>query len=149
MNILEKNITDQLNDLIEKNFDAEKGFKKASDHTDHPALKVYFNKKSIQRNQFLNALRFQVKTLGASPETSGSFKGNLHHSWMDVKALFTSENDEAMLEEAIRGEKACLEEYNEILKNDQLPNKIRQTIEDQKNQIETGLNTIYKLEDLA
>lgn len=41
-------------------------------------------------------------------DDEGSFTGTMHRVWMDVKALFSADNDESMLEEAIRGEKRLL-----------------------------------------
>lgn len=41
-------VGDKLNDLLERTYDAEKGFKKAAENTDHSALRSYFNQKSAR-----------------------------------------------------------------------------------------------------
>ena len=50
------NYTDQvgnkLNDLLEKTYDAEKGFKKAAENAKHTGLKTFFDKKSTRALRF-------------------------------------------------------------------------------------------------
>ena len=47
---------------------------------------------------------------------------------------------EAMLQEAIRGEKAAVEEYNEVLSDTTLPQSTSAILMQQKNQIEMDLS---------
>ena len=111
----------KLNGLLEKTYDAEKGFKKAAENTKHSALKSYFESKSKQRYDFGHALKPEIKAFGQKVDKGDSVTGQIHRAWMDVKALFSMDDDEAMLEEAIRGEKAAIEEYDEVLKETSLP----------------------------
>jgi hypothetical protein len=67
---------------------------------------------------------------------------------MDVKSLFSKDNEESMLEEAIRGEKASIEEYNEVLNETSLPTSTKSILTIQKNTIINGLSNIKSLEDL-
>ena len=60
---------------------------------------------------------------------------------MNLKSFFSSNDDEAMLEEAIKGEKASLEEYNDILKDKTLPPSIDSLLIKQKNAIQQAINT--------
>jgi hypothetical protein len=53
-----------------------------------------------------------------------------------------------MLEEAIRGEKASIEEYNEVLNETSLPTSTKSILTIQKNTIINGLSNIKSLEDL-
>ena len=68
---------------------------------------------------------------------------------MEVKSWFSGDDDEAMLEEAIRGEKASVAEYKNVLNETALPEATRQLLEIQKNTIEHSLLNIKKLEDLS
>lgn len=54
-----------------------------------------------------------------------------------------------MLEEAIRGEKASIEEYNDVLKETSLPSSTKDVLESQKATIETGLYNIKSLEEIS
>jgi uncharacterized protein (TIGR02284 family) len=68
---------------------------------------------------------------------------------MEVKSWFSADDDESMLEEAIRGEKASVEEYHEVLQETTLPASTKEVLLNQKNKIEKGLSNIKRLEDLS
>ncbi|MFC5195587.1 PA2169 family four-helix-bundle protein [Bizionia hallyeonensis] len=148
MNPYTKEVGSKLNALLEKNYDAEKGYKKAAENTDHIALKNFFNRKAAERYDFGHQLKAEIKNYGQEPDKGGSATGTAHRAWMDVKAVFSSDNEESMLEEAIRGEKASVEEYEDVLKETALPTSTRDLVLNQKNTIWQELNTIKKLEDL-
>ena len=139
----------KLNELLERTYDAEKGYKNAAENVEHSGLKSYFNNKAQQRYNFGHELKSEIKAFGQEVDKGGSVKGTLHRAWMDTKALFSSENEESMLEESIRGENAALEEYNDVISETSLPSSTKQILENQKLQIQTGLNTIDKLEDIV
>lgn len=141
-------VGEKLNEILEKNYDAESGYKKAANNAKNEALKNYFKTKAQERGNFKSELKSEVTVYGQKFETSGSIAGNAHRTWMDVKALFSSDNDESMLEEAIRGEKASVNEYKEVLKEPSLPATTKMLLAKQKAQIEKSLSTIKTLEDL-
>ncbi|CAH8282136.1 uncharacterized protein (TIGR02284 family) [Mariniflexile fucanivorans] len=141
-------ISNKLNNLLEKTKDAEKGFKTASENTNNTYLKQYFERKSKERYQFGYELNNEVRLFGERPKKSGSVTGAAHRTWMDIKALFSGNNDEAMLEEAISGERATLQEYNNVLNETSLPISTHSILLKQKDIIESDLKTIKTLEDL-
>lgn len=149
MSTYTEEVGEKLNDLLEKTYDAEKGFKKAAENTENPALKSYFNGKAQQRYDFGHALKSEIKSFGQEVDKGDSLTGKAHRAWMDVKALFSSENEEAMLEEAIRGEKSSVEEYCDVLEDTSLPSSTSNLLKTQKQTIESGLSTIKTLEDLS
>lgn len=149
MSQYEETVGNKLNDLLEKNHDAEKGFKKASENAKHAGLKSYFNSKSQERNNFGQQLKSEIKNFHQEPEKEGSVVGSAHRTWMDVKSWFSSDNDESMLEEAIRGEKAAVDEYHDVLQETTLPSSTKDMLVSQKATIEQGLSKIKRLEDLS
>ncbi len=149
MSQYEETVGSKLNDLLEKNYDAEKGFKKASENAKHAGLKAYFNKRSQERYNFGHQLKSELSSFGQEPDKSGSVTGAAHRTWMEVKSWFSSDNDEAMLEEAIRGEKASVEEYHDVLQETTLPASTKDILLSQKTEIEQGLANIKRLEDLS
>ncbi|WP_026755426.1 PA2169 family four-helix-bundle protein [Sediminibacter sp. Hel_I_10] len=138
----------KLNELLERTYDAEKGFKNAAENVDHAALKSYFSQKAQERYNFGHELKSEIKSFGQNIDKGGSVSGTLHRTWMDVKALFSGDNEESMLEEAIRGEKAAVDEYQEVLGESSLPSSTKSLLTSQKNTIESGLANIKSLEDL-
>ena len=134
-------ISNKLNELLLKNYDAEKGYINAMTRVEKPELKMFFKRRATERSQFAKELRTEILQYGQIPEDSGSFKGTMHRNWMSLKSTFSTNDTEAILEEAIRGEKASLEEYKEILKNRTLPPSIDSLLIKHKNAIQAAINT--------
>lgn len=143
------NLGNRLNDLLEKNYDAEKGFKKAVENAQHDGLKKYFSGKAQERYNFGHELKTELKSFGQEPDKGGSATGAAHRTWMEVKSWFSTDDDEAMLEEAIRGEKAAVAEYRDVLNEAALPLTTQQLLKRQMDAIEQGLVNIKRLEDLS
>ncbi|MDY0779522.1 PA2169 family four-helix-bundle protein [Tenacibaculum sp. IB213877] len=142
-------VSNQLNGLLEKNYDAEKGYRTASENAKGNALTQFFEKKARERRNFADQLKTEIRTFGKTPDEGGSIKGAAHRAWMNTKALFSSDNDEVMLEEAIRGEKASIEEYNEVINSDEhLPQSTANLLKNQRDQIISDTVLIHKLEDI-
>lgn len=139
-------ISNKLNQLLEKNYDAEKGYLNSAENVESPKLKIFFKKRASERSQFAKELRTEILSYGEIPEESGSFKGAVHRNWMSLKSLFSSNDEEAILEEAIRGEKASFDEYCEILKEDSFVPSTRKMLEKQKQKIQSAINSL-KLEE--
>ena len=147
MNYSEK-ISNKLNELLIKNYDAEKGYLNAIDNVDNKELKMFFKRRASERSQFAKELRTEILQYGQIPEDSGSFKGTMHRNWMSLKSTFTSNNEEAILEEAIKGEEASLEEYDALLKENNLPPTIDNLIAKHRNAIQAAINTEKVHEEL-
>ena len=142
-------IVDNLQQLLEKNYDAQKGFAKAMEDAKNPRLKKYLQQQSAQRSRFATELTQEIRNLNAKPKESGSFTGDLHRLWIDIKSSVAGNEDEAVLEECIRGEKASWEEYNNTLKNQSFPPQISQVVQKQAAEIHSTLANVKTLEDLA
>lgn len=142
-------ISNKLNELLVKNYDAEKGYLNAIDNIENDRLKMFFKRRASERSQFAKELRTEILRYGEIPEDSRSFKGTAHRNWMSLKSMFSSNNEEAILEEAIRGEEASLNEYNEILKDRTLPPTIDSLLTKQKTAIQASINTEKVREELV
>ncbi|XMO87358.1 PA2169 family four-helix-bundle protein [Algibacter sp. AS12] len=149
MSTYTETVGEKLNDLLEKTYDAEKGFKKAAENVDNTALKSYFKQKAQERYDFGHELKSEIKTFNQDIDKGGSITGSAHRAWMDVKSLFSLDDEESMLEEAIRGEKSAVNEYNNVIKETSLPLSTKSILESQKNKIERGLFRIKTLEDIS
>jgi len=149
MNTYSETIGNKLNGLLEKTYDAEKGFKKAAENTENDYLKGFFERKAQQRYDFGHELKTEIKSFGQEVDKGDSMSSKAHRAWMDVKAMFATDSEEAMLEEAIRGEKAAIDEYNDVLKETALPSSTELLLKKQKNAIEVGFNNIKTLEDIS
>ena len=148
MNFTEK-ISNQLNELLIKNYDAEKGYLNAIENVESDRLKMFFKRRASERSTFAKELRTEILQYGQIPTDSGSFKGTMHRNWMSLKATFSSNNEEAILEEAIRGEEASLEEYNALIMERNLPPSIDRLLLKHKKAIQSAINTEKAHEELV
>ncbi|WP_324832922.1 ferritin-like domain-containing protein [Pseudomonas saxonica] len=115
MTDLNKEAISILNDLIETSKDGQEGFKSCAEDVKDVQLKTFFAKRSTDCATAAAELQAQVRALGGEPETSTSVAGDLHRRWVDVKSVFTGKDDEAILNEAERGEDHALKAYKEAL----------------------------------
>jgi len=132
-----------------KNYDAEKGYLNAMSNVDDKNLKIFFKRRASERSQFAKELRTEILRYGEVPEDSGTFKGTVHRNWMSLKSALSSNNEEKILEEAIRGEEASLEEYDKLMKENNLPPTIDELIFRHRNSIQAAINTEKVHEELV
>jgi len=142
-------ISKKLNELLEKNYDAEKGYKLAAEKVKNSQLKSFFSARAQERYDFGHELKSEIRNFGENPEKGSSLAGDAHRSWMNLKASLSNDKDEAVLEEAIRGEKAAVEEYESILKESEIPASTGNVLLKQKNAIIASLNEVKTLEKQA
>ncbi len=149
MSTYTEQVGEKLNELLERTYDAEKGFKNAADNVNEGHLKRYFEGKAQERYDFGHALKSEIKQFGQEVDKGDSFASKAHRSWMDLKSLLSSDDEEAMLEEAISGEKKAIEAYDDVLNETNLPTSTETLLQQQRNKINTGLMNIKSLEDIA
>ncbi len=136
----------KLNELLEKNYDAEAGYKKAAENVKNPSLKSYLESRAQDRYDFGHELKAELKSFGQEPDKGTSLAGDAHRLWMDIKTALSSDKDETVLEETIRGEKAALEEYNEIMEDADLPSSTATILAAQRNSVKNALTEAKALE---
>ena len=142
-------ISEKLNELLVKNYDAEKGYLNAMSNVDDKNLKIFFKRRASERSQFAKELRTEILRYGEVPEDSGTFKGTVHRNWMSLKSALSSNNEEKILEEAIRGEEASLEEYDKLMKENNLPPTIDELIFRHRNSLQAAIHTEKVHEELV
>lgn len=138
-----------LQNLLQKNYDAEKGFKQVMQKAENPQLKNWLQKQAAQRSQFANEIDSELRKINFEPKDSGSVAGSAHRVWIDVKTAMSHDKDESILEECIRGEKASVEEYDEQLQNTYLTPSTQAILNNQRKKVHDSLSTVKRLEDLS
>ena len=144
-------ISNRLNELLAKTYDAEKGYKTAAEKVDMPSVKKFLSDKVRQRATFAQELKSEIMEYGQLPEDGGTLAGDIHRSWINLKAALSSNQTEQILEEVERGEKASLESYDAILKDKEtvLPPSTEQLLTKQRNAIQAALNTSKMYEEIV
>ncbi|WP_194850128.1 ferritin-like domain-containing protein [Nonlabens antarcticus] len=139
-----------LNNILEKTYDAQRGYANAAEVTDHVDLKRWFAQQGAKRTQYAASLTSEMKGMKEKPEFDGSVTGDMHRGWMNLKAAFSSNKDETILEECLRGEKSAVEEYSEVLEHSkEMPQTVVTILTAQKDEIQSTINQIKRLEDIA
>ncbi|AFL82572.1 hypothetical protein Aeqsu_3137 [Aequorivita sublithincola DSM 14238] len=144
-------ISKKINLLIEKNNDAYKGFKKASENAESTHLRDYLLQQASERQSFAHKLSGNLKAYNPDfkIDTDGSATGSVHRAWIDIKATLSLDDDESILEECIRGDKASVEEYREFLTDyPTAASEISHTIKEQLHNIQSTLDRVKRLEDI-
>ncbi|RFN59415.1 ferritin-like domain-containing protein [Marixanthomonas ophiurae] len=141
-----EDISKRVNNLLEKNYDAEKGYKKAAEIVDNNKLKQFFNEQAQNRYDFGHQLKSEIENFGETPDKGGSAKGSMHRTWMDIKSTFTSNDEQAILEEVKTGEEAAIEEYNEVINDTTLPPTTQKILTQQRNNVQTTLQNAKNFE---
>jgi len=132
--------------LLEKNYDAEKGYKYAAENAQDPQLKAFFSERAQERYDFGHELKTEIRNFGENPDKGSSLAGDAHRTWMNLKTSLSANKDEAALEEAVRGEQVAADEYEEVLKDPEIPPSTANILLNQKNQIVGALNKLKGLE---
>ena len=142
-------ISNKLNELLTKNYDAEAGYKLASENVKNNTLKEYFNRRAKERYDFGHQIKNEIKVYGETPDKGTSLKGDAHRLWMNVKSTLSKDNEESILEETIRGEKNAIEEYNNILEEPNIPPSTESILNNQLNNIKSALEEVKAFETMA
>jgi uncharacterized protein (TIGR02284 family) len=135
--------------LLQKNYDAEKGFKKAITKTENDSLKEFLKRQAVKHNRFATELDREIRSLNEHPKEEGSFTGKLSRAWMDIKVAVSGDHDEAILEECVRGEKDSAKEYEEALDENTFPPHLEEVLKKQLSDIKTMIAEVKTMEDLA
>ena len=144
-----KETVEILQDLIQINNDRITGYERAmkelSDEDED--LKILFAGMIDESRQAKLALAEEVQVMGADVNEGTTASGKIYRAWMDVKAIFTGESRESILENCHTGEHAALKAYTAALEYEHLPLFLREMIEKQKSIFEASHDEVKSLHD--
>lgn len=137
-----------LNDLLTKNYDAEKGYKEAAEKIAHTSLRSYFESQAKNRYDFGHQIKALIAKYGGEPDKGTSIAGDLHRVWISIRDAFTN-GDKAIYDECIRGEEAFSAEYGEMLTDEILPQDVKDLVRTQKDSVDKALASLRTMEGFA
>ena len=138
-------VLDQLNKLLTRNHEAERGYKEAAENAKDAELKSLFMAQSRQRGEFAMELDREVRTLGGEPDGGTSMASDLHRAWINIKSTFASDNDKATVQECQRGDQEALDNYNSVLQETDLVASTREVLLRQKQSIDSAHASMARL----
>ena len=140
---------DALNKLITTLYDGENGYKESAEDIENTALKSRFRSLAQQRYDFGHEIKPFITQLGGTVNKGGSAAANLHRVWIDLKSAVTGQDEEAVLNEVIRGEESAVKTYQEVLADNTFSESIKSTLTTQLNKIQAALNDMRRLEKIS
>ena len=123
-------VIDELNDLLESCRDGEFGFRTCADNAETAMLKDVFNKRADDCRHAAKELESHIVSLGGTAADGGTMGGAMHRGWVSVRGTLSTNSDQAMLDEAERGEDSALAAYRKALKQ-ALPAETRNLVQRQ------------------
>lgn len=140
-----KDIADAINDLITVNYDSERGYKEAAEDVTDARLKSWFKEYAQQRYDFGHELKAELSQVGGTPDKGTSVGADIHRIWIDLKSAVAGNDEKAVINECIRGEKNAIERYDKVLEHESLPASTRTVVARQRNQIQAALGKVEGL----
>jgi uncharacterized protein (TIGR02284 family) len=119
-----------LNHLIETCRDAERGLRLAASRLKRPETKRLLLRLAEQRRDFANELLPHAQRLGGASVADGTTAAAVHRAWIQVKARLAADPDQAVLQEAMRGEGYAMHAFDDAV-GDLIPPEAREVVENQ------------------
>lgn len=138
-------VINKLNHLLNRSYDAEKGYTEAANHISSASLNRWMQENGLQRYRFGHELKTEIKSLGGTPNKGTTLMGEMHQLWMDFKSKLTDNDEIGMLNEAIRGEETALEDYESTIAETTLPLETKILLEDQRGSIKSNIRTMERM----
>ena len=104
-----------LKKLVRMNYDASKGYADAAERISCDGCESVFRTAGETRERFAAELKSALRMSDEDVPDGGSALGLFHRCWLNVRSALNGGDEEVVLTEAIRGESALVEEYEEVL----------------------------------
>lgn len=121
--------TKVLNTLIATTLDSVKGYREAAEHSEAPTHQQFFAEMADERTRVASDLQREVQSLGGEPETDSSTMGAVHRGWVDLKSAITGRDEQAIVNEVERGEDFIKSKFEAAMKDTELSQPARVTLE--------------------
>jgi len=136
-----QSLTGKLNHLIAIAEDGKNGYESAGKDVKDETLKSLFLRFSAERDGYLTQLQNHVRDLDADTGKAGP-AGTLHRAWIDIKAVLTSGNKNAIINACITGEDYAIMEYDKVIELIKSDSPLKQMLVSQRSGIQAALSSI-------
>ena len=146
--ITNKEIVDDLNDLVKINNDRMQGYEKAIDDNKDPQLDDLFRHYVIQSQNFRSQLAdhiVRIDGLAVSDATSTDITSKLHRAWIDIKSALTGKDRSTVLSSVEFGESAAVEAYEDAIEKDHIPAYIKEDLQKQLTELKASHDKIKSM----
>lgn len=150
--ITNKEIVDDLNDLVKINNDRIQGYEKAIEDNEAADLDDIFRHYVIQSQNFRSQLAdhiVRIDGLAVSDATSTDVSSKIHRAWIDIKSAVTGKDRETVLSSVEFGESAAVEAYQDAIAKDHIPAYIKEDLQKQLGQLTEAWDKVKGLQKVA
>lgn len=136
-----------LNILLEKCLDNEIGYLKILRHTEnHEMLELLDNRHEASCLRVL-ALKDCFLDLNITPIQIENYSGDEFNKWLDVNSIINKTCKKEIFNEILVAEKKSIEDYSALLKQKDIPEKLKRLLSQQKKGIESSVINLSLWED--
>lgn len=146
MNNSEKAV-EVLNDLIKIHNDRIQGYERATVEVEDADLKQLFTSFIGDSHKFKLALATEVQTFHKDIENTTSSSGDIHRTWLNVKAFFSGHSTKSVLEECEFGEDATQKSYKSAIEDEGVPAYIKDILTGQEVNLKAAHDKVKALRD--
>lgn len=139
-------LTKKLNDLLEKNVDAQKYFKSAAADVENQELRDLFDDMANRHYSFGHELVAEIRNFGQEPDEDSDFGSDMKRTWKEIKAGFGGNDEKSFTREMREAENSVIKEYEEIIPETEFPPSTANLLLKQKKALVESRN---KLEELG
>ena len=114
-----------LNGLIMTTIDSVEGYREAATDASSQTFRKIFMDRANERDGVVSELQAEVRTLGGSPDDSGSVLASAHRVFVNLRDMVAGGDDKAVIAEVERGEDHIKAKYEAALADADLsPNTV-------------------------
>ena len=142
-----KKLKHDLEKVIDICNDGVRGYETAADKIEDKdeSLKTMFLRLAQQRKGFVEKLKTEGIRLGLEFKETGTVKGFFHRTWLTAKANFSSDEKQKVIDEAMTGEKKAIDVYSKVMADNEVPDYLREILEEQQMLIKIALQQLSDL----
>ncbi|GAB4022239.1 ferritin-like domain-containing protein [Spirosoma koreense] len=150
--ITNKEIVEDLNDLVKINNDRINGYEDAIKDNEDAQLNELFRHMILQSEQFRSQLADHIVRIDGSavPDIDTTdLTSKLHRAWIDIKSAVTGKNRSTILSSVEFGENAAVGAYEDAIAKDHIPAYIKEDLQKQLTELKGAYDKIKGLEQAA
>lgn len=127
----QERVIENMNELLKLCNDGAQGYNNAAEGVENTELKTIFHRLSQQRKGFAEDLKAEIRSMGGDIDDSRDVEGIVHNTWVKIKAAITANDTESIIEACKTGEEYAFKKYEELLKDNELPENIKNMLSEQ------------------
>ena len=135
-----------LNQLLTRNYDAEKGYEQVASKMKDQDLKVFCENNHSERYRFGHEIKQIEKDYGVEPDKGSSVLADAHRAWLNLRDSFTGSDNESVIKEAKRGEDYAIEDYEKAMESDALKPQHKTVLSNHLKAIKSSREQLEKME---